>query len=280
MLQKVKVAVPPLDEQRKIASVLLTVDRAIQTTEAIIAQAKRVKRGLMQTLLKRGLSGEKMIETETRFGRLPESWTVEQIKSVGTVAGRTAPEKDDAECWGGDIPWATPGEITKLEGTTISKTKEYLTERALEKVPSNLLPAGSVLLTTRATVGACAVNTVPMTTNQGFKNVIPGDRVDVWYLYYRLIHEAKHLEARAKGSTFREVGKDTVENFEIPIPPLDEQKRIGQVLKSVDDQILKDKETVAEYKRLKKGLMQDLLTGRVRTTGTNIGVLDEVQAHG
>jgi type I restriction enzyme S subunit len=279
-IRSVNLPTPPLPEQRKIASVLYTVDQAIRKTEAIIEQAQRVKRGLMQSLMKSGIYGHDLIDTETRFGALPQSWQVKQLKEVSKIAGRTAPEKEDSECWGGDIPWATPSEITNLEGNTISKTEGYLTERALEKVSSNLLPIGSVLLTTRATVGACAVNTVPMTTNQGFKNVVPGEELDTWYAYYRLTYEADQLEARSKGSTFREVGKETVENFEIPIPPIDEQREIGRILRSVDDQILNDKKAVAEYNCLKKGLMQDLLTGEVRTADKAIDVLEEVESHG
>jgi type I restriction enzyme S subunit len=279
-LEKVDLPIPPILEQRKIASVLYAVDQAIQKTEAVIEQSERVKRGLMQDFMRSGFHEHDLEKTETRFGPLPRSWEVKRLKELGRIAGRTAPEKEDSECWGGDIPWATPSEITNLEGNTISKTEEYLTERALEKVSSNLLPPWSVLLTTRATVGACAVNTVPMTTNQGFKSVIPGEDLNTWYAYYRLVYEADQLEARAKGSTFREVGKETVENFEIPVPPREEQQRIGEILKSIDDQILKDKETVSEYERLKKGLMQDLLTGEVRTADKAIEVLDEVKAHG
>jgi type I restriction enzyme S subunit len=279
-IEKIRLQKPPLPEQRKIASVLYAVDQAIQKTEAIIEQAKRVKRGLMQDMMRNGLQKHDLEETETRFGTLPRSWEVKRLKELGKIAGRTAPEKEDSQCWGGDIPWATPSEITNLEGNTISKTEEYLTERALEKVSSNLLPPWSVLLTTRATVGACAVNTVPMTTNQGFKSVIPGEDLNTWYAYYRLVYEADQLEARAKGSTFREVGKETVENFEIPVPPREEQQRIGEILKSIDDAILNNKETVSEYERLKKGFLQDLLTGEVRTAGKAIDLLDEVVSHG
>jgi type I restriction enzyme S subunit len=279
-IRSVNLPTPPLPEQRKIASVLYAADQAIQKTEEIIKQAKRVKRGLMQSLFSQGLYDQEFTETDTRFGELPSTWRVEKLGEVGRIAGRTAPEKDDEECWGGAIPWATPSEITNLEGNTIAETKEYLTDRALEKVSSNLLPAGSILLTTRATVGACAVNEVPMTTNQGFKNVIPGDDLDTWYGYYRLTYESNQLEARAKGSTFREVGKETVENFKIPIPPTEEQEGIGKALKSIDDRILNDRKVIKRLECLKKGLMQDLLTGEVRTADKAIDVLDEVKAHG
>jgi len=275
-----EINIPPLFEQRNIATVLYTVDQAIEKFDELIEQADRVKQGVTQTLLNEGVNNEVKSETESRFGKLPESWDLRSLKGIGDIAGRTAPEKDELDCWGGDIPWATPSEITSLEGQTISDTEEHLTEIALEKVSSNLLPPKSVLLTTRATIGECAVNTVEMTTNQGFKNFIPGEKVDTWYAYYRLKYEGDYLASLSKGSTFPEVGKDTVENFVIPVPPLEEQKEIGQRLRSVDDLILSYKSNKQQYKRLKRGLMQDLLSGTVRTIDTNITVPDEVAQHG
>lgn len=279
-LQLFEVPIPSLEEQRKIASVLYNVDQAIQKTEELINQSERVKLGLAQDLLSDGINDEAKVETNSRFGSIPDSWELHPLKQIGEIAGRTAPEKDESECWGGDIPWATPSEITSLEGPTISKTEEHLTEVALEKVSSNLLPPESVLLTTRATIGECAVNTVEMTTNQGFKNLIPGDRLDTWYAYYRLEYEGDYLASLSKGSTFPEVGKDTVGNFVIPVPPLEEQKEIAERLKSVDDMILSYKSNKSQLQRLKEGLMKDLLSGTVRTTDTNIQVLDEVAQHG
>jgi type I restriction enzyme S subunit len=279
-IRKTNVALPPLSEQRKIATVLYTVDRAIEKTEELVRQTERVKSGMTQDLLKYGLNNEKMVETDSRFGLIPKSWELRPLKQVGEIAGRTAPEKDETECWGGDIPWATPSEITALVGQTIDDTEEHLTESALEKVSSNLLPPMSVLMTTRATIGECAVNTVEMTTNQGFKNVIPGEKLDTWYAYYRLDYEKDYLASLSKGSTFPEVGKDTVENFVIPVPPINEQREIGELLRSVDKQILSYKENKSQYERVKRGVMQDLLSGTVRTTDTNIQVPDEIAQHG
>ena len=279
-LKKHRVSVPPLPEQRKIATVLHTVDRAIEKTEEIIEQGERVKSGVTQRLLSEGTEDHHMTESGSRFGLLPESWEVRRLCDLGEVVGRTAPEKDDTECWGGEIPWATPSEITSLVGQTISETEEYLTELALDKVSSNLIPPMSVLMTTRATIGACAVNTVEMTTNQGFKNLIPGDGIDTWYAYYRLDYEGDYLASLSKGSTFPEVGKDTVENFEIPVPPIEEQRRIGTILRSIDDQILSHKNQRSQYERLKRGLMQDLLSGEVRTTDKSIQIPDEISQYG
>ena len=269
-----------LEEQRKIASVLYTVDQAIQKTETIIDQTERVRRGLLQNLLNDGIGEEPKTETDSRFGELPDSWELRALKEIGEIAGRTAPEKDETDCWSGDIPWATPSEITSLEGPTISDTEEHLTEVALKKVSSNLLPPGSVLLTTRATIGECAVNNVEMTTNQRFKNFIPGDEIDIWYAYYRLEHEGEYLASLSKGSIFPEVGKATVENLVIPVPPSQEQKKIPEKLRAVDNMIISYKSNRDQLQRLKQDLMQDLLSGEVRTHDRDIELIEGVLAHG
>ncbi|ELY69944.1 restriction endonuclease subunit S [Natrinema versiforme] len=262
--QAVKVPTPPLHEQRYIADILSTVGDQIHYISAIIDKISELKKGLMQDLFTEGLHKIDKKETDSRYGKIPENWKLRKLKDIGEIAGRTAPEKDQPECWGGDIPWATPSEITSLEGPTIEDTEEHLTELALEKVSSNLLPPGSILLTTRATIGKCAVNKVKMTTNQGFKNLIPANNTDTWYVYYRLKYERDYLASLSKGSTFPEVGKDTVENFLIPVPQLEEQKQIGEYLRSVDKVLDSYKSSKKKYQRLKRGLMQDLLTGKVR----------------
>ncbi|MHB9285958.1 restriction endonuclease subunit S [Halobacteriales archaeon Cl-PHB] len=210
---------------------------------------------------------DSQIETNSRFGKLPQSWELYPLKEVGEIAGRTAPEKDDSECWDGEIPWATPSEITSLTGPTISDTEEHLTDDALEKVSSNLLPPASVLLTTRATIGECAVNTVEMTTNQGFKNLIPGDRLGTWYAYYRLENEGDYLASLSKGSTFPEVGKDTVKNFVVPVPPLEEQRKIASILYNVDQAIQKTEEIIDKWEKVKSGLLQDIFRYGIDSNG-------------
>jgi type I restriction enzyme S subunit len=141
MLQKVKVPLPPLAEQRKVASVLATVDAAIQKTEAIIEQADRVKRGLMQDILQHGLSGEALKEDpEGRFGKIPESWRVKRLSDVTDVVGGSTPDTNEPKYWGGTIRWATPSDITKLNHVTIADTARTITDEGLNSTSTHVLP--------------------------------------------------------------------------------------------------------------------------------------------
>ncbi|UTF53417.1 restriction endonuclease subunit S [Natronosalvus rutilus] len=267
---------PPLKEQREIAAVLYTVDQVIQKTEEIISGYRRVKKGLGQNLLQRGVCEHELVETDSIFGKLPKDWSLERLVDITEIVGRTEPPTGVDKYWGGDIPWATPEDIRSLDGPTIAETEQTVTQAALEEVSSNLVPPESVLLTTRATVGLCAVNEVEVTTSRAFKDLIPGERLDTWYLYYRISTMEDYLNRLGWGSTFTEVIKPVLENVTIPVPPLEEQKEIGEHLRSIDYCITENIKVQNQYRNLKEGLMQDLLAGKVRTTDTNIEVAGEI----
>jgi type I restriction enzyme S subunit len=209
--------------------------------------------------------------TSSRFDDLPPEWTVEKIADVAKVVGGSTPSRSEEEYWGGEIPWATPTDITGLRSTTISETEDKITEKGFSSASTHVLPEYSVLMTSRATIGACAINTVPMTTNQGFQSLVPGDSLNPWYLFYRMIDTAPYLESLGAGSTFSEVSKRVVEKVEIPVPPLPEQRKIASVLATVDAAIQKTEAIIEQAKRVKRGLMQDLLTKGVRRDSARRG---------
>lgn len=137
--------------------------------------------------------------------------------------------------WGGDVPWATPKDLSMLSGRRISQTSDKLTHAGFASSSVEMLPAGSVLLSSRAPIGLVAVNDVPMCTNQGFKSLIPGPDVVAEYLYWCLCYYRPLLEAAGSGSTFKELSKEGVSRFEIPLPPVSEQRRIAAALDKADD---------------------------------------------
>jgi len=201
-------------------------------------------------------------ETSSRLNNLPGDWPVRQIQEAAEVVGGSTPSTENEEYWGGGIPWATPTDITGLRGTTIAETEDMITEEGLGSASTHVLPAYSVLMTSRATIGACAVNTVPMTTNQGFQSLVPGDKLNTWYLLYRMLHEAPYLESLGAGSTFSEISKRVVEKVDIPVPSLPEQRKIASVLYAVDQAIQKTEEIIEQAYRVKRGLVQDLFHGK------------------
>ena len=152
------------------------------------------------------------------------------LAEVCTIVGGGTPRRSNATYFGGPIPWATPTDVTSLDSLFIERTKEAITEVALNKSSARMIPAGTVLMTSRATIGYTAISTRPMATNQGFANLICGDLVLPEYLAYWLRDQRGRLIELAGGTTFREITKSTLKKVCIPLPSLDEQRRIVAIL--------------------------------------------------
>ena len=259
-------SVPPLSEQRKIAAILSSVDDAIEKTQAVIDQAWILKRGLMQELFTRGLPSPYSRSKVNRRWNIPEGWMAMALGEMATVVGGGTPKRSEPAFWNGNVPWATPTDVTGLSGRTISHTAASITEAGLVSSSATLLPPNSLLMTTRATIGACAINRVAMATNQGFQNLVPKPGTCVDFLYYLVQYHVRGLSNLAAGSTFLEVSKRTVRGFRVLMPPLSEQHKIADILSSVDDTIESHRRFVDRALIVKRGLMSVLLTGELRVT--------------
>jgi len=145
------------------------------------------------------------------------------------VSGAT-PRRNVPEFWNGDIAWVTPKDLSKLDKKVLADTPEGITREGLNSCSAKILPKGALLFSSRAPIGHVAITGRPMATNQGFKSLIPLDDVDVNYLYWCIKHITPSIIAKGRGATFKEVSKEIVENVEIPLPPLEEQKRIAAIL--------------------------------------------------
>ncbi|GHC64780.1 restriction endonuclease subunit S [Limoniibacter endophyticus] len=162
------------------------------------------------------------------------NWPTVPITKVARVVGGATPKTDNPNFWDGCIDWATPKDLSNLGQKFISSTPRKITDAGLRGCAAEVLPAGSVLFSSRAPIGHIAINTVPMATNQGFKSFVPGPELDASFLYWWLDTNRERLQAMGTGATFKEVSKAVVERIEIPLPPLDEQRRIAAILDQAD----------------------------------------------
>lgn len=150
------------------------------------------------------------------------------------VSGAT-PRTDVTEYWGGDIVWLTPKDIANLSDPIVVDSPDKITQAGFDNCSTQLLPAGTILVSSRAPIGHVAIAGRALCTNQGFKSLIPRSGVDSGYLYHCMKYRAQRLAALGNGATFKEVSKTIVEDFEIPLPSeIDEQRRIAAILYKTD----------------------------------------------
>jgi type I restriction enzyme S subunit len=161
-------------------------------------------------------------------------WPVVELKTVARIVGGATPSTSDPDLWDGDIFWATPKDLANLPDTYLSKTPRTISAKGLATCSAELLPPNSVLFSSRAPIGHVAINTVPIATNQGFKSMVPGPKLNAKFLYWWLDANRNDLQAMGVGATFKEVSKAIVGRIQIPLPPLDEQKRIAAILDQAD----------------------------------------------
>lgn len=167
--------------------------------------------------------------------KLPDLWQIVQLGDVTEIIGGSTPSRLRDEYFGGEIAWATPTDVTSSEELWLIHTAESITEEGLNNSSAKLLPAGAVLMTSRATIGETAIAAQPMATNQGFANFVCDDAVLFnEYLAYYLPAIKERLLQLAGGTTFKEISKTTLVKLRIPLPPLPEQQRIVEVLRRTD----------------------------------------------
>lgn len=198
---------------------------------------------------------------------LPKDWDRKEIRQLGTVVGGGTPSRDVPSFWRGTIPWATPGEVSGLATKFLYDTNERISASGLAGSGANLLPAGSLMVTTRATLGARAINAVPMTTNQGFKSIVFKQAADSGY-YIHLFHMVQpELVRRASGTTFLEISGTEFGGIEVPSPSPGEKRLISEILDTLDTAIHETEAIIAKLKDVKQGLLHDLLTRGIDVNG-------------
>ena len=249
-LKQLQIPLPPTKtEQTAIAAALSDADALIQSLEKLIAKKRSIKQGAMQKLLKP-----------------KEGWVVKKLGEVADIRSGGTPSTNQQQFWDGDVFWCTPTDITALNGHKyLRDTSRKITQIGLKNSSAEMIPANSIVMTSRATIGECAINTVPVSTNQGFKNLVPFDYVDAEFLYYLLLTQKRGFIGLCAGSTFLEIGKVQLNAFEIQLPiTKPEQTRIAAILSDMDAEIAALETKLAKYKQIKQGMMQELLTGRIR----------------
>ena len=193
-----------------------------------------------------------------------------KLGDVCTIVSGTTPKSTQPEYWDGDLNWVTPAELTE-ESNVIYESQRKITQQAVIDSSLKSFPAGTVLLSSRAPIGKVAIAGTEMYCNQGFKNLICSEKIYNRYLYHYLKGKAEYLNSLGRGATFKEISKAIVENIEIPLPPLDEQRKIAAVLDKVSDLIAKRRQQLTKLDELVKSRFIELF-GDPDTNPYNWGI--------
>ena len=275
---------PPLSEQRKIATVLHTVDRSIEKTRETVEQMDTVQQGLLRSLFgKESQSQKSDIETKTeRLGpkqfQVPVTWEKTEISSIGKVVTGDTPSTDGEGNFGGTLPFVTPETLS--QGKYVTESDRTLSEAGQNEAKP--IPEGSVMMDCIGSdMGKVAVSGCEVATNQQINSVVIDDESYLpEFLYYHLTVLSDFIESQAGQTATPIVNKSSFASFAIFNPPVEEQQEIVDTLSLYDGGRESNHEYLSRLKRLKRGLMQDLLSGTVRTTEADIDVPDEIAQHG
>lgn len=254
MIAKMAVPIPKIEEQIAIAEALSDVDSLISSLQKLIEKKKAIKQGAMQELL----TGKK------RLPGFSTEWSKQQLGDICNIVNGGTPSTSIAEFWNGKILWCTPTDITSCSTKYIYTTESKITESGLKASSATLLPKGALLLCSRATIGEVRIAGNAICTNQGFKSLVVHQNISNEWLYY-MVHVLKsNMLEKAIGSTFLEISKKDLAELDIIVPEVTEQKAIAQVLSDMDSEIEQLEKKLAKYQQIKRGMMQELLTGRIR----------------
>jgi len=198
------------------------------------------------------------------LGAIPEHWQGRSLKRVFSVINGSTPQSGIPQFWEGKIAWVTPEDLGELEGAEILDTQRHITEQGYRSCGTSLVPAGSLVLSTRAPIGYLGIASVALCTNQGCRSLVFRRQAERKYFYYELLTAKAELESLGQGSTFKELSRDTLEQVVIAEPPRDEQASIATFL---DRETAKIDALIEKKERLIE-LLQEKRTALITQTVT------------
>jgi len=273
-VSEAEVEFPKFEVQTKIALILSTCDAVIEKTQSAIAKYKAIKQGMLQDLFTRGidLKTNKLrpryqdapeLYKESKLGMIPREWEVEILSSTIEVISGGTPSTHVKEYWNGEIPWLSVDDFN-TGNRYASKAAKHITQLGLENSATNYLLPGMLIISARGTVGVISQMKFPMTFNQscyGLNSINKALSND--FLYYFLLYFKQHIGFNAFGGVFDAITKKTFDEIFIPINNSStEHQLIVERLTAIDNKLQAEQTYLQKMQSLKKGLMEDLLSGK------------------
>ncbi|GAA4733670.1 restriction endonuclease subunit S [Flavisolibacter ginsenosidimutans] len=265
-IKSFQLLLPPLPEQRKIAYVLSTVQKAIEQQDKLIRTTTELKKALMQKLFTEGTKGERQKQTE--IGPVPESWEVVKLGKLADVTSGGTPSRTESKYWnGGTIPWVKTGEV---DYCVINEAEEHITELGLKNSSAKLYPKGTLLMAMYGqgiTRGKVALLGIDATINQACAAIIPRNEQEILseYLYYFFEFHYDFIRSLGHGANQKNLSGTLIKGIEIAYSKtIADQEFIVSTLKCFDERISIHKKKKQTLTDLFKTLLHELMTGQRR----------------
>ncbi len=248
--ESVHIALPSLPEQRAIAAILGTLDDKIELNRRM----NRTLEGMAQALFKQWF-----------VDGAEAGWEEKPVGELATIVGGTTPSTKEPAFWeDGTYHWATPKDLSALQTPVLLDTERKITEAGLAQIGSGLLPAGTVLLSSRAPIGYLAIAEIPVAINQGFIAMLPTGRVSNLFLLLWAEYAHAEIVSRANGSTFLEISKSNFRPIPVIVPDEATSQKFDNIVQPLYRRIVENEKQSRTLAALRDALLPKLISGEVR----------------
>lgn len=262
----VVVDVPPVIIQRRIAAILSNYDELIENNQRRIKILEGIAHSVYREwFVQLRFPGYKSLPfVASPLGEIPNGWEVLKVSECFEIAGGGTPSRKEPKYWDdGRIQWFAPSDLTRANTMFVDDSSDHITPVGVAESSARLFPARSVMLTSRATIGAIAINTHEACTNQGFITCIPNERVPLFFLFHWLSANVPTFQRMASGATFKEISRGVFKTIDVLLPPSDLVSRFEEAVAPLAEQILTLQRQVHNLTRTRDLLLPRLLSGQI-----------------
>ena len=242
------ISLPPLPEQIRIASILSSLDDKID----LLHRENKTLEAMAETLFRQWFIEE-----------AKEDWKEGKLGDIISVKGGTTPSTKEPHFWNGDIAWTSPRDVTTLNGLYLFETEKKITQKGLEQISSGLLPAGTLLMSSRAPVGVLAFSEIPIAINQGYIAILDDKGYEKEFIYLWLKANMDTIHSYSNGSTFMEISKSAFKSIDILIPTKEEVNDFVDRVKPIFEKIKANVLQIQTLIQQRDSLLPKLMSGEV-----------------
>ncbi len=260
-MKRIKMPLPPLPEQIRIASILSAYDDLIENNRRRIQLLEQAARLLYKEwFIHLRFPGHEHVKIKNG---VPEEWERKKISRVCKTIGGGTPSTRISEYWDGDIPWVVPSDVTKGDSLVLMDTERKITEKGLRESSAKIVPPETILMTSRASVGFFALMDFEVCTNQGFINIIPYKDELRMYLLFNLMSRVAEIRSNAKGTTYPEISKGRFREMDVVVPSKTLLGMFSKVSTDIIRQVRYLKRSVLQLETARDLLLPRLMNGKV-----------------